>query len=481
MPEETANSATMNDSSNPPQRRLPLDAIQKALTSNQNLQEQIRSEIEKIRSLKAKNRKRAAALSLSLPTTATSTTQEQQQLPNCAWKNEYFMESTKPKSKSVPEPNEDAVRRKKAEDESFFARTEPSWQKKDIEQLLKLVAEVTSNGGSEEDAGGGDTRDFDDRSSALPEESIDFTKIAANLSTKTVRRTADQCRIQYRNVQMKKRNKQDAAWTAKEIESLRKLIEEQQQKQKGHDGTNSDAPAINWKQVAETLGTNRTPWELLQTYFAKIVGRPKTVVWTPEEDEVMLKYTAAMGPQVLIDGAFVSDLAARFLPDKTPKQIFARINHSLVNPNLKNEAWVEDDERKLALCMKVYSESPSSAVYLASGHLPWRSPMTVMSKWERSLNPAFSTGPFSKTEDQELLKVMRQNPKMGFKEIATMFFPHRHPQRLMNRWSEMATDKDILDRCGDQLVKEGQGAGEGNRGELDASEYVVQVKKVRRS
>lgn len=445
-------------------RTLPLDALQKALTSNQNLQSHTMSELERIGSLKAKNRRRAAVLSLRRADASTpfaaiaSTTTRTVTLPSCEWTDEYFFE---PKSKSVPEPNEDAVRRTKVEAQHFFATTHPYWQKPENRRLLECVEEATTTTTTSRSNGG----------------SLDFVEIARKVSSADRPRSAEECRIQTRNLQKKKR-----AWKAEEVKRLRKIIDEQQQQQGNPNGNTTTLPKIDWQQISAKFGASRTPWELFQVYIDNIIGKPKRGAWTPEADELLLKYTAAMGPQFLIDGALLGSMATRFLPDMNREQIFSRINHSLVNPNLKNQAWGEEDERKLALCMKVYSESESrKALHFASGHLPWRATSSVGDKWERSLNPAFSGDPFSKKEDAELMKVMRANPNLGWKAVSQKYFPKRHPHRLMNRWSEIATDKDILDRYNDQLLKDRQDAAENRQTEADASEYIVQVKKARRS
>jgi hypothetical protein len=153
-----------------------------------------------------------------------------------------------------------------------------------------------------------------------------------------------------------------------------------------------------------------------------------------------------------------------------------------LNPNLVHEAWTEDEERKLALCMKVYSDyACRPACFLAGAHLPARSPTSVADKWERSLNPVFSVEPFTKDEDEELLEVCRTNPTILWKELSDRYFTHRHPHRLMNRWSELATDQDILERCGDQITGQSTGKEGSALDGANADEYVVQINKRKRT
>jgi hypothetical protein len=139
---------------------------------------------------------------------------------------------------------------------------------------------------------------------------------------------------------------------------------------------------------------------------------------------------------------------------------------------LKNEPWSQDEERQLPILMKMYynnSDSSSSTVtvaatkndlFLASTHFNHRGTKSVVDKWHRSINPEYSTKPFSKQEDEKLVQILRDaiaatkcdgdgdssGFAMGWTKLSQMHFPDRHPQRLMNRWAELASDTDILKR-----------------------------------
>ena len=425
---------------------LPLEALKKALAANETLQEQILVELERIGERKATNRRRAAALSLVHATSLARNKAPKEKastLPDCPWTNTYFVDK---KRKSFPGPNEDAVRREKAESSSFFASSNPPWMQKDKSLLEKAIEEVKkeSNDG----------------------EFIDFVRVAEKVSNKNVSRSPEECRIQSQNLHKK------PAWNDTELSRLRAIVNEQKEKSAGN--------IIDWSNVANMLGNGRTVWEVFQVFQSKIVAKPKATHWTPEEDEFLLKFVAAMGPQHVLNQDCMSLLAARFLPNKTKIQIHNRLNGSLLNPKFVSEAWNEGDERKLALCMKVYSESePKQALFLSTGHIPNRSRSSVSEKWDRSLDPSFSPEPFTKEEDQELMEVMRANPGMGWKEIATKFFPHRHPHRLVNRFSELAEDQDILDRFGNQLLKKSKDGNLEHSGSVSAvaTDYVVKIKK----
>eukprot|EP00977_Amphora_coffeiformis_P013891 scaffold3782_cov170-Amphora_coffeaeformis.AAC.10 len=439
---------------------LPLEALQKALADNQSLQSQILLEIKAIGQKKTKNRKRAAQLSLVHASSSSpgndgrTTTPLAGPIASCPWQDSYFVNKKSKKSKNLPQPNQDEVRRREAEARSFFSSRNPVWTVAENRRLKAFKEEKEKEG--------------EGKDGSEKEERISYEKIASALSTKKIKRTPEECRFQVRSLQQKHR-----PWTDDDVKQLRQLIDER----RAHDPN----AQIDWQECANKIGPDRTAWETFLTYQGKI-AKPKWGAWTPEEDEFLLKFVAAMGPQFVLNGANVAFLVARFLPNKTKNQLFARLNHLLLNPKLVNEAWAEGDERKLALCMKVYSEAESKkqCLYQAGSHLPWRAPSSISDKWERSLNPAFSVEPFSKKEDQDLMTVMRANPGMGWKEISVKYFPRRHPHRILNRWSEIARDEDILDRYGAELLKQGKdSADDGAEDLVDSAEYVVKIKRAR--
>jgi hypothetical protein len=411
---------------------LPVEALQKTLASNKAVQEQIKEQLNYIEQRKRANRCQAARLSLSNP--ASSRTQHRNPpLPEAEWRARYFVQK---RSTVGPEPNQDEVRRRQCP--TFSAERNPLWG---LPENRKLLAHLETDNGPP-----------------------DYETIAKEVSTKKCIRSAEDCRIQLRNL------KKSAPWTDDETKKLLQLVKEA-------------ATPVNWKLIATGLGTDRTAWQVFRQYKAKISKHVS--LWTPLEDEFLLKFIAANGPQYdTFSGEMNAFVAARFLPSKTRSRILHRANRSLLNPILLNEAWGEEDERKLVLCMRVYSQEASKdpPVKLSSRHIPWRSRSAIVDKWERCLNPAFLTEPFTQSEDQEMMQVLRANPRIGWKELSLRFFPRRHPHRLMNRWSEIAKDQDILDRFEDKFLEDQVANDEdGKRKSTSASEYVVKVKKAKQS
>jgi hypothetical protein len=188
-----------------------------------------------------------------------------------------------------------------------------------------------------------------DNGNAQVDSSLDFAQVAHTLEERTKKvdkakcptarpRSADDCRLKYTETRRK-----DPPF-AKE-ESLR-ILEQVHL----HNGK------PQWQDVATSL--NHTPWQCLLAYQTKLTNS-RSSPWTRSEDEVLLKYVAAMGPQWVLTLGSAADLCAQVLPNRSPKQVLARANTTLVNPNFIHDVWSDEEERELVLCMKVYRDTPN--------------------------------------------------------------------------------------------------------------------------
>lgn len=76
--------------------------------------------------------------------------------------------------------------------------------------------------------------------------------------------------------------------------------------------------------------------------------------------------------------------------------------------------------------------------------LPNRSCKLVMDKWNRSLNPIYSTQPFTKAESDKLLKIVNEHAQIprDWKAISK-HFPFRNPRSLSSRYSELSKDNEV--------------------------------------
>lgn len=98
-------------------------------------------------------------------------------------------------------------------------------------------------------------------------------------------------------------------------------------------------------------------------------------------------------------------------------------------------------------------------------------------KWERSLNPEYTSKPFTPLEDQTLLEAVRESPDVGWAELARLF-PSRHSRSLSHRWNELASPDDLLLKYGASMKQEGARRGlVKSDGLLSLEDFVVRAKQ----
>jgi len=75
-------------------------------------------------------------------------------------------------------------------------------------------------------------------------------------------------------------------------------------------------------------------------------------------------------------------------PFRNPNKIAIRSHSTLLNPNNVQDWWGKDEERKLALLMRAYSDETLPLKQASqSGHFPHRAQGLVSVKWNRSICP----------------------------------------------------------------------------------------------
>jgi hypothetical protein len=460
------------------QHHSPLELL-RALESNRALQETISQELAVIAARKVENRETAAIVSQHL-VTAMHHRQPTSMVGNPYRKEEerFFSQNRFGKPADCPEPNADTLHRRSLERKTFLSHRQPPWSKAETTKMLEIIDEqqISTSG---------------QYSTTSPAE-VDFAHVAASLELGSHReledmassgmkkkiasfsrpapRTAEECEVHY----LRMKHEKVRPFTKKELLHISEAVHSES--------------SPEWAGIAASL-VDRTAWDCLVAYQTRI-NPVQADPWTPEEDELLLKYIFAAGPQLLIDKAFVERVqSSTMLPRKTKKQIFTRSTASLLNPKLMHENWSQDEERRLVLLMKIYRDADAD-VYMASTHFR-RGTKSVVDKWCRSLSPAYLTRPFTEAEDKALVQTVRSmGNNIGWTELSEKHFPDRHPHRLMARWTDLASDKDILEREDDlfaqarRIRKRGAVSNDGNDRDmatLTKEDFVVQVvKKLRR-
>lgn len=377
--------------------------------------------------------------------------------PNRRWTRRFFVDP----DGNIPEPNEDTVKRRKLEEGKSFHHRCPKWTTKETSNLRKIVTAM------EKESEGDDPIDFEKVAVVLKQRS----RTASN--PEPPNRTGEECRLWFEG------NKK--ASPLSKGESL-KIMENVHL----HGGN----PPWDELQLE-----GRTAWQCFVAYQSRLSDSKKTA-WTPEQDELLLKYLAAMGPQFVVDMEAAAEISRAILPDKTPKVVLTRINASQLNPNVSRTNWSDEEDRKVVLAMKVYRDEPSPLVCTAVSaahnndtllppslihflfvlllqiHFPDRMSKSVTEKWNRCLNPAYnSLKAFTDKEDKIILAGAAE--KKGWAEIARQL-PGRHPRTIQQRWTEIAGSEQLVQKYEQGVKKKSMRRGGPL---LDADDFIVRVKQ----
>lgn len=261
--------------------------------------------------------------------------------PYRKWTRRFFVDP----DGEIPRSNDDVEKRRLLEQGKTFHHTYSAWSTNEVEILRSIVVEQMNQGS----VGNINTTSLNN---GVTLGSIDFEQVAGLLNERMgtatgspKSRSAAECSTKYLN-----NCGNSSAFSKEESLRLLKLVHLQQNP--------------SWGEVALALGTNRTPWQCMSSYQTKL-SRGQPTIWTPAQDELILKYAAAMGPQWDFGGGPAAQMASRLLPDKDPKQILTRAHTSLVNPNFVRDIWSDEEDRKLVLCMKIYRDETSAAIKAA--------------------------------------------------------------------------------------------------------------------
>jgi len=124
-------------------------------------------------------------------------------------------------------------------------------------------------------------------------------------------------------------------------------------------------------------------------------GKPALSMATvPEDDELLLKYFALLGPSCLVTtGDSVINASRHIVPNMNPRQIAMRVNATFVNPNQTSASWSVDDRRRLALLMRISSNEKNPVQFAASrsGIIDRRGTKSISEKW-RMIDPMLPSG-----------------------------------------------------------------------------------------
>lgn len=478
---ENANEAAADDETK--QRKLgpTASAIANALESNIALQTELKRQLVEVRRRQLQNRTRAAEVTRSLshywdnePYKADYTRPQMDFNPNRRWTRHFFVDA----NGSTPTISRGAAVASTSPDENTNEIKLPAaWTKGDVATLQRVVAETLERFNTTK-GNGTPSKNENNTQSTIPwDDSCFFQEISSNLNTNPPR-SPQECRaalLTFADV-----NIITAKFTQEE--SLY-ILREVSQRPEGD---------IDWQDITHNLNTTfysgpkrRTTWDIFKHYRSNLIDSNKRCPpWTPEEDELLLKYIAAHGPQYIFADSAIPTICQRLFPQKDPASVLLRAHKTLLNPNLVHDRWDIDEQRKLALLKRAYSDTESGNPN--SDHFPHRALPQVIRKWERSLNPSVSRMPFTPDEDEKLQRAVKElSPdEYGSFALIARQFPNRTHEALWKRWALLADEEDVASKLSHRLISKRFGGGKKGimlRDEdglmLSADDFVLRKKK----
>ncbi|KAL3780484.1 hypothetical protein HJC23_012569 [Cyclotella cryptica] len=359
------------------------------------------------------------------------------------------------------------------------AKLQYAWTKSDIATLQRAVDENLKKAESNCSTSEIEVENGHGSMAAHLADERFFEEVASSLNF-THPRTAEDCRLAYLtfadpNIVTTKFSKQESLFLLSTVREL----------------AGDDKGNVNWHELTAMLNSKfyssdsrrRTPWQCFKHFRSNLQkDSARCPPWTAEEDELLLKYIAAHGPQFVFGGDAVAQACQNLFPLRDPKQVYQRAHSSLVNPNYVQDRWDINEERKLALLMRAYSDQPNPIRHASStDHFPHRAQIRVASKWNRSLDPTVSRIPFTATEDNKLLAAVNEVGSGQMASIVKMF-PNRSCGQLWTRWTELAEENDIASKLQSRLIEQSFGRKRGllgteGDGLMRTDDFVLQKKK----
>lgn len=183
---------------------------------------------------------------------------------------------------------------------------------------------------------------MDRRELAMNVVGLDWQRIARAVPGRTV----EECRVEWMTSEHPLINR--AAWTGEEVAKLRRLTADLTVT-----SSNSNAAADFWTGVADTLGTNRTAFQVASYYQTFLNPHMSLGRWTAAEDAILLQMVAELGPSW--------NVVAEYLDGRTGQQCMHRYMKS-ARPDIKKGRWEAEEDEALRRAIEQVLSSETSTL-----------------------------------------------------------------------------------------------------------------------
>ncbi|KAI9306730.1 Homeodomain-like protein [Cunninghamella echinulata] len=239
-----------------------------------------------------------------------------------------------------------------------------------------------------------------------PVDKLDWNRISS-LYVKT--RTPMECMIQWTTQDHPAINK--TPWSKKESEKLAQLVREY-----GLEG--------QWERIAIELNSNRTASQCFSHYQAESNALNAKRPWTKEDDEILKEAVTLVGEKSW-------QQIASIVGGRSGQQCLHRWLKT-INPAIRRSKWTEEEDNALRGAVEVYGVGNWASV---QRYIPGRTDMQCRERWMNCLDPNIIRGEFTEEEKQKLKDLVERHGKRW--SYLTQFFPGRTDNNLLRRWNSL--------------------------------------------
>ncbi|ESP04994.1 hypothetical protein LOTGIDRAFT_156241 [Lottia gigantea] len=214
-----------------------------------------------------------------------------------------------------------------------------------------------------------------------------------------------------------------STWKKSEVKKLEELLEKY--------GTG------HWEQIAEELGTKRSPFQAMQYYQTDINATLKHRTWRGEEDD-MLKKAYEKNKDVQADKVRwqrISYLMEARSADQCRKRWIS------VDPGVKHSKWTPEEDVRLMLAVKLLGSKDWTS---CSKYIPQRNASQCRERYCNYLDPSLKLGkPFSYQEDKRLLQLVKEFGAGCWSKMVP-YMPGRTDHHLLTRYKKLQQWKSTV-------------------------------------
>ncbi|XP_037095942.1 snRNA-activating protein complex subunit 4 isoform X1 [Syngnathus acus] len=184
----------------------------------------------------------------------------------------------------------------------------------------------------------------------------------------------------------------------------------------------------NWHLIAQELGTGRTAFMCLQTFQRFISSSLKRGAWTPDEDQKLTQLVEKMR----IGNFTPYTQISYFMEGRDISQLIYRWS-SVLDPQLKKGPWSKEEDQLLLRAVKRHGEKSWWKIRL---EVPGRTDGACRDRYLDCLKEGTKKGSFDSHEHQLLLQLLEKHGVGCWAKIAAEI-PNRNDAQCLREWKKM--------------------------------------------